>query len=181
MSHTELKQTWKLANEQFLDQQTKLFFELEQTKKLLTAQQLEHVSKEVRRYSAAKTQQQQQQQKQQQLQHQQQQQQKIKSQRELLGEFDVSKKKTSSPSLSSKSSHNKKAEKEKVRWQCHYMTLFCFVLSTLFVLCCVFTYVCLKKLQRQQGDLEKYMGGGSKMLLSILIYFKVLAIFYQIS
>lgn len=48
----ELKQTWKLANEQFLDQQTKISFELEHTKQLLTPQQLEHVSKEMRQHRA---------------------------------------------------------------------------------------------------------------------------------
>ena len=53
MSHAELKQTWKLANDQFLDQQTKLSFELDHTKKLLTPQQLEHVSKEVRQFKAS--------------------------------------------------------------------------------------------------------------------------------
>ena len=141
MSHTELKQTWELANEQFLDQQTKFLFELEQAKKLLTAQQLEHVSKEVRQHNAIKAQEQQQQQLQQQQQQKQQQQQhqqqKIKSQRELLGEFDVSsKKKTSSPSLSLKSStsHNKKPEK--VRWQSHYYVIMFCCLCTLFF--CIF-------------------------------------------
>ena len=53
MSHAELKQTWKLANDQLLDQQTKLSFELDHTKKLLTLQQLEQVSKEVRQHRAS--------------------------------------------------------------------------------------------------------------------------------
>lgn len=48
MSHSELKQTWKLANEQFLSQQTKLSNELERTKKILTPQQREQLSKEMR-------------------------------------------------------------------------------------------------------------------------------------
>ena len=51
-SHGELKQTWKLANEQFLDQQTKMSFELDHTKQLLTPQQLEQVSKEMRQRRA---------------------------------------------------------------------------------------------------------------------------------
>jgi len=51
-NHVELKQTWKMANEQFLDQQTKLSFELEFAKKLLTPQQLEQVSKEIRQKRA---------------------------------------------------------------------------------------------------------------------------------
>ena len=116
MSHTELKQTWKLANEQFLDQQTKLFFELEQTKKLLTIQQLECVSKEVRQHNVTSSESSQptppskatlQAQSQQH-------QQKMKSQRELLGEFDdvSSKKKNSSYSKRSPATQMKKSEKQ---------------------------------------------------------------------
>ena len=49
-SHSELKQTWKLANEQFLSQQSKLVFEIENMKKLLQPQQLEQLSKLMRQY-----------------------------------------------------------------------------------------------------------------------------------
>ena len=49
MSHAELKQTWKLANEQFIDQQTKLSAELDRTKKILTPQQLEQLSRDMRK------------------------------------------------------------------------------------------------------------------------------------
>lgn len=52
MSHSELKQTWKLANEQFLAQQMKLVSELDVAKRLLTPQQLEQLSKEMRKYRA---------------------------------------------------------------------------------------------------------------------------------
>lgn len=45
MNHNELKQTWKLANEQFLTQQEKLVAELELTKKVLSPEQIEHLSK----------------------------------------------------------------------------------------------------------------------------------------
>lgn len=45
MSHNELKQTWKLANEQFLTQQQNLIAELELTKLILTPSQLEQLSK----------------------------------------------------------------------------------------------------------------------------------------
>lgn len=48
MSHLELKQTWKLANEQFLEQQNNLAFENEKMKKFLTHQQLEQLSRDVR-------------------------------------------------------------------------------------------------------------------------------------
>lgn len=48
MCHSELKQTWKLANEQFLSQQTKLVTEMDRTKKILTPQQLEQLSREMR-------------------------------------------------------------------------------------------------------------------------------------
>ena len=49
-SHSELKQTWKLANEQFLSQQSKLVFEMKNMKKLLQPQQLEQLSKLMRKY-----------------------------------------------------------------------------------------------------------------------------------
>ena len=49
-SHSELKQTWKLANKQFLSQQSKLVFEIKNMKKLLQPQQLEQLSKLMRIY-----------------------------------------------------------------------------------------------------------------------------------
>lgn len=45
MSHNELKQTWKLANEQFLTQQKKLVAELEVTQQLMSPEQIEQLSK----------------------------------------------------------------------------------------------------------------------------------------
>ncbi|XP_057295276.1 rab GTPase-binding effector protein 1-like isoform X4 [Hydractinia symbiolongicarpus] len=48
MSHSELKQTWKLANEQFLEQQNNLAFENEKMKTFLTHQQLEQLSRDIR-------------------------------------------------------------------------------------------------------------------------------------
>ena len=45
MSHNELKQTWKLANDQFLTQQQNILIELESTKNILTPSQLEEISK----------------------------------------------------------------------------------------------------------------------------------------
>jgi len=50
-NHNELKQTWALANEQFLYQQNKLIFELDTSKNLLTSHQLEQLSKVMREES----------------------------------------------------------------------------------------------------------------------------------
>lgn len=44
MSHNELKQTWKLANEQFIAQQQNLFYELERTKSVLSPEQYDQLS-----------------------------------------------------------------------------------------------------------------------------------------
>ena len=132
MSHAELKQTWKLANEQFLDQQTNLFYELEHAKKHLSPQQLEQLSKTVRRQKMSspdtsqtapegpilQLKQHQLQKQQQQQQQQRRQQQKIKSQRELLGEFDMSpstsrsSQRKSSSTPSSSSTQAKQSEKQ---------------------------------------------------------------------
>ena len=49
MNHNELKETWKLANEQFLEQQNNLVFELGTMRKLLTLQQLEQLSRDLRK------------------------------------------------------------------------------------------------------------------------------------
>ena len=49
-SHSELKQTWKLGNEQFLSQLSKLVFEIKNMKKLLQPKQLEQLSKLMRKY-----------------------------------------------------------------------------------------------------------------------------------
>ena len=52
MEHRELKQTWKMANDQFLEQQTMLSWEIEKMKRFLTPVQLEKLSKEVRQKKA---------------------------------------------------------------------------------------------------------------------------------
>ena len=52
MAHRELKQTWTLANEQFLQQQQMLQSELERMRKELTPAQLEHLSRDIRRERA---------------------------------------------------------------------------------------------------------------------------------
>ena len=47
--HRELKETWKKANEQFIEQQTSLFWEIEKMRGMLTPAQNERLSKEYRK------------------------------------------------------------------------------------------------------------------------------------
>ncbi|XP_066921151.1 rab GTPase-binding effector protein 1-like [Clytia hemisphaerica] len=108
MSHGELKQTWKLANEQFLDQQTKLSFELDYTKKLLTPQQLEQVSKEVRQFKASQPSAQQTPKLNTTP--------KTKSRNELLGDFDpLGKKSNSKETLAQKASRSPATKKSDIK------------------------------------------------------------------
>ena len=47
--HRDLKETWKKANEQFIEQQTSLCWEIEKMRELLTPAQNERLSKEYRK------------------------------------------------------------------------------------------------------------------------------------
>ena len=52
MEHRELKETWKKANEQFIEQQTMLCWEIEKMRALLTPAQNERLSREYRKRDA---------------------------------------------------------------------------------------------------------------------------------
>ncbi len=50
--HRDLKETWRKANEQFLDQQMMLSWEIDKMRQLLTPAQMEKLSKEFRKTQA---------------------------------------------------------------------------------------------------------------------------------